>query len=140
MGRIQTKESLITFELSGEWFALPLNIVEGVARLPEVIAVPGNVSRVLCGIAYILGQIMGVIDCLPILNKKPLGQVKDVLVIRINEHYYALKVSQVGSIVTRPALISTKKSTVQFMKSSFIQEKRTVTVLNVETLSEQLCN
>ena len=104
MGTIKKKYSLICCEVNGSRFAVSLDMIEGVAQLPDVVAVPTNTSRVFRGVAYILGQLMSVVDIAPLFNLGTATSARQVLILQIEGEFYALAVDTIGDIVSVPEL------------------------------------
>lgn len=137
MGRIKSKYSVLTFQTQDQWFGIRLDLVEGVATFPELVAVPGNNSDVYLGLSYVLGQIMPVIDVATIFKLKKLSRVKDVIVLRFNHEYYAIEVSNIGDIISRP-MVKKSAKTFKGLATTYAAEKnRKTIIINIEDLLEQ---
>jgi len=137
MGKIRYQFSLLTLNVHNLKFGITLSFVEGVTSLPEVISIPGNRSKVCTGIAYILGQILPVVDISPIINKKFIGSTSEVIVIRDDQDFYAIQISSIGPIISRPKI---KKSTklYQGISSKYVvQGKEKIYIINIESLVNQ---
>jgi len=134
--------TLLSFEIKGSWFAVPLSMVEGVAPLHEIVSIPKNTSRVLLGLTYTLGQLMAAVDIAPLVNLGKTGDVSDALVLLFNNEYYAIKISQVGSIISRPKLKRTRETYHGLVISGLEQGKREIKIISVPELVNKhtLCN
>lgn len=130
MGSLKQRSSFLCFEVSGKRCALPLAMVEGVASLPEIVAIPGLNSRVVAGLGYILGQIMTVVDIAPLCNLGRTEHARDVLVVQWQGEYYALKINAVGSVVSGPRLQKSKHPISEVAEFSFKDRDENVTVLD----------
>ncbi|OGY90706.1 MAG: hypothetical protein A3B31_02580 [Candidatus Komeilibacteria bacterium RIFCSPLOWO2_01_FULL_53_11] len=129
-----SSQTLLTFQVGERWFAVPLATVEGTGSLPSVTAIPGNASRVFLGLSYVLGQIMSVIDIAPLFNLGSRLSAKDLLILKYEGYYYAIIVSVVGEILTRPAVRPVRTVQSDAVLGVNVQKKRRIIVLDVPGL------
>ncbi len=134
MGSIRQKMSAVCFEVQGDWFAISLGMIEGVAALPEIIAVPGNQSRIFVGLAYVLGQIVSVVDIAPLFNLGTARDANELLILQVASEYYALRVRTVGGIVSNAKLTAIKKTLNESARATLWYGKKKAKLIDVETL------
>ncbi|OGY91382.1 MAG: hypothetical protein A3B30_02545 [Candidatus Komeilibacteria bacterium RIFCSPLOWO2_01_FULL_52_15] len=117
-----------------------MSVVEGVAALPEIVAVPGTNSRIMLGLAYIVGQIMTVVDIAPLFNRGATEHARQVLIVQADGEYYAIKADSVGSVITT-ASFSEKPSTHDEYSAGVLMIKdRSGIILNVPKLVQTICS
>ena len=141
MASTQKQISVIYFEIQGSWFAVPLENVEGVASIPEIVAVPGNASRVFVGVAYILGQIMSVVDCAPLFNLGNSDRKSQCLIVQLDKEYYGIMVHHVGKIVSDPPLKKIAQPETGIAQTSFEHNDKKIILLDIhELIGRHVCN
>ena len=139
--RQPSPQTLLTFQVGERWFAVPLATVEGTGSLPSITALPGNTSRVFLGLSYVLGQLMSVVDIAPLFNLGSRLPAKDLLILKHEGYYYALIVSVIGEILTRPIVRPVRTMQNDAVLGATVQKKRRVLVLDVPALiTRRVCS
>ena len=139
--RQPSSQTLLTFQVGERWFAIPLATVEGTGSLSSVTALPGNTSRVFLGLSYVLGQLMSVVDIAPLFNLGSRLSAKDLLILKYEGYYYAIIVSVVGEILTRPTIRAVRAMQGDAVLGVSVQKKRRIIVLDVPGLiTRHVCN
>ena len=134
MASRRKKIKYLSFQVGTSWFALPIASIEGVAPSAEMVAIPGNASRVSLGIVYVLGQLMTVVDIAPLFNLGSLRDAQQFLVFQRGRDYYAVRVTAVGDIIDGSQAREVRKSAVSCAQRSVTHRKRTIRLLDHELL------
>lgn len=140
MKKVSTPKSnsWMTFTVEEQQFALPLMLVEGTVSLPDIVAIPGNRSRFLEGLSYVLGQIVAVIDLRPLANLRYASKSNDAIVVRASGYYYALRVTAYGAIVKKPK-VKLRPKRIGSLSSHWFELKGTKIVM-LEDLESLIAN
>lgn len=137
---IVKSEPLFAFSVKQDAFALPLDIMEGVAPVSQVVPVPGNRSRVFIGIAYLQGQLVSIIDIAPLENKGSSSDAKDVVMFRWNKDYYGIFAHETIGVIAKPQLKRRSTSKTELWQQECEYRKRSVALMDVEKLiTEHVC-
>lgn len=133
--------SILPFEVSGRLLAIPIRAVEGVAKLPEIVSLPGNTSRVRLGISYILGKIMVVIDLAPLVNSGNSSRAREVVVIFFEGGYYAFLADSVRGIISPSAIQRPAKNFGGVIEGIATHEKQKFFILSPQVVIHyHVCN
>ncbi len=136
----KTTQNILPFTINDRWYALPVDQVEGVTRLSQSTSIPGNRSRALVGLGYMLGQLMTVVDCAPIMNIGVSRGAEQVIITRHQGAYYALLAGQIGQIIASPKLVPYKRPLTSCTQYYVDYQKKKITRIEVARLIEDcLC-
>lgn len=91
---------IVTFTLDGERFALPMESVQEIVRVPLTVRVPLSSSH-LMGLANLRGRVLPVFECRTMMGilSEPITESSRVLVLRM-ENPIGLMVDRVHAVVT----------------------------------------
>lgn len=131
---------LFAFAVKQGAFALPLDSMEGVVPVTQVVPVPGNRSRVFIGIAYLQGQLVSIIDVAPLENKGSSTDAKDVVMFRWNREYYGIFAHEIIGVIAKPHQKRSGTSKSGLWQQECEYRKRSVVLVDVEKLiTEHVC-
>jgi chemotaxis signal transduction protein len=140
MASVKKSITLLPFTIQDRWYALPVEQVEGVTPLSPITSIPGNKSRVLLGLGYMLGQLMTVVDSGPSMNLGISRNARQAIITKHAGAYYALIAGQVGQLIVNPKVVAFKRPLVSFTTEYTDYQKKKITLIDIEKfIEEYLC-
>ena len=132
---------LVVFALGGEWFALPLDSVSEISRVPPVTPVPG-VEGFVVGLTNLRGNVLAVLDMKTLFGfpdeiEGP-SSTQRMLTVSSASVSAAILVDRVEGVVTvdqeeiEPPLPGTSEAIRHWMTGHFRRDGRMVAILDAE--------
>ncbi len=134
MATIKKITTLLPFTIQDRWYALPVDQVDGVTALAQITTIPGNRSRSVLGLGYMLGQLMTVVDCAPIMNLGVSRNANQAVIVRHEGAYYAIRVEKVGQLIANPRMADFKKPLLACTLRYTDHQKRKITIIDIPKL------
>ncbi|NUU96909.1 chemotaxis protein CheW [Marinitoga sp. 1138] len=127
----------VTFFLGKEIYALPMQKVQEIIRLPQITKIPSTPDYVL-GLANLRGSIVTIIDIRKKLNiESGFSENTKVLIININNYLFGIVVDKTAQVIrVTEDEIETSGTSGEYIKSVIKKENNIYMILELDSLIE----